>query len=128
MEDCRSGDRLRAVILDQSFELAGAGIPRAGLLVLDRVRAFNKAAGREDELMEQRTVEACLQAEKLACCSKTPKVSAIPTLYVVSVNVKMWRAASPIHRRGGAIFGAPIGGNHFRLCARRANAASDAIF
>lgn len=73
VEDSRSGDRLRAVILDQCFELARAGISRVGLLVLDRVRAFNKAAGRQDELMEQRTVEACLQAEKLAAVStRTP--------------------------------------------------------
>lgn len=64
--DPRSGDRLKAVIIDQCYELARAGIPRAGLLVLNRVRAFNTAADRQDELMEQRTVEACLQAEKFA--------------------------------------------------------------
>jgi hypothetical protein len=69
VEDSRSGDRLKAVILEQCFELVRVGTPRAGLQVLARVRAFNTAAERQDELMEQRTLEACLEAEKLAAVS-----------------------------------------------------------
>jgi hypothetical protein len=58
-------DRLRGAALSQCSALHRSGHANPFGSVIARVRALNKAAGRQDERMEQFVAEACLEAEKL---------------------------------------------------------------
>lgn len=57
-------DGLKGAALTQCYALHRAGHASPARSVMARVRALNKSAGRQDELMEQYVAEACSQADK----------------------------------------------------------------